>query len=206
MRSSIIGIAILCVFALNGCGTGERKRLEGDLAQARARISELDSTLALTRVSTDSLADSLSAVVLAIRRSQSKSESLQASYQTVAAKSKRLEKDLRTARTEFQRALDSLQFIRADLDNKVRTQNERLASAEAQLTSTQQEIEQVTGQRDSVLGLIEHTRPWLDYYKQEAKRNWVKKLFGAGRAKKPPTPEPALVPVSAPRLKVEEPS
>lgn len=204
MRSTIIGLAILLAFTTSGCG--ERKRLEGELTKAQTRITELEGTLAQSNVSADSLADSLRSVVVAIEKTRAKSDSLEQSYRSVAARSKRLEKDLKVAREAFQKSLDSLHGIRLALDSTVRSQQARIQGTETQLASLQEDILRVSGEKDSVYAVIDRVRPWLDYYRQEASRNWLKKLFGAGRAKKPqPAIEPSLTPNIVPRLNVENP-
>ena len=181
-----------------------KKRLEGELTKAHGQITELEGTLAQSHASTDSLADSLRSVVAAIERARMNSDSLEKSYRVVAAKSNRLEKDLKTARTEFEKSLDSLQGIKYALDSTVRTQQLKIQGAETQVASLQQDILRVSGEKDSVYAVIDRVRPWLDYYKQESKRNWFKKIFGAGRAKKPQAPEPPLTPTLVPRLNVEK--
>ncbi|MBI5868022.1 MAG: hypothetical protein HZB43_06990 [candidate division Zixibacteria bacterium] len=202
MRSTIIGLAVLLALTTSGCG--EKKRLEGELTKAHGQITELEGSLAQSHASTDSLADSLRSVVVSIERTRLKSDSLEKSYRLVAAKSKQLQKDLKIARAEFEKSLDSLQGIKYALDTTVRSQQFRIQGAETQVASLQQDILRVSGEKDSVYAVIDRVRPWLDYYKQESKRNWFKKLFGAGRAKKPQAPEPPLTPTIVPRLNVEE--
>jgi chromosome segregation ATPase len=203
MRATIIGVVVLIAFTAGGCG--ERKRLEGELTQAKVQIQALDSTLAQAKSNTDNLTDSLRTVGAAIQQARRQSDSLERSYQIVTAKTRKLEKTLKSARADYQKSLDSLQTVRLALESTIQTQKTKLDDAETQLTNLQQDIDRVSEQKDSVYAVINRVRPWLDYYRQEAGRSWIKKLFGAGRAAKPTMPEPSLTPNFVPHEAVETP-
>ncbi len=86
------------------------------------------------------------------------------------------------------------------LESDVKERETMVASLETQLKVALTESEKIRLQKDSLLAFIDDVKPWYDYYKKDSGRNWAKKLFGAGRAKKPTTPEPTFQPRVEPNL------
>jgi exonuclease VII small subunit len=112
------------------------------------------------------------------------------------------------ARKQLKQAGDDLARRDATLDSlnrEYQTQMTNLRDVQGQLAGTQQTLTAVTNQRDSVYAFVDQLRPWYDYYKKDSGRNWAKKLFGAGRAKKPTKPEPEFKTPTPGQLEVTAP-
>lgn len=201
MRKAIVAASLLAVLVAAGCNT-EKKRLEGELATATARISELEQSVVQGGLKADSLADSLRHVE---QRGQTIRDSLSDMLHTAVTKSQRLEANLQSARDKHRRTIDSLGTMRATLESTINENRATVASLESQLTMAQGDAERYRGQRDSLLAFVDDLRPWYDYYKHEAGRNWAKKLFGAGRGKKPTAAEPAFRTPPVPELEAGRP-
>jgi chromosome segregation ATPase len=201
MRKAIVAASLLAVLVAAGCNT-EKKRLEGELATATARISELEQSVVQSGLKADSLADSLRHVE---KRGQTIRDSLSDMLHAAVTKSQRLEANLQSARDKHRRTIDSLGTMRATLESTINEHRATVASLESQLTMAQGDAEKYRGQRDSLLAFVDDLRPWYDYYKHEAGRNWAKKLFGAGHGKKPTTAEPAFRTPPAPELEAGRP-
>lgn len=120
-------------------------------------------------------------------------------------KAQRIEARMQTERDTHRRSLDSANQVRMALENTVQERETMVKSLETQLSIALTESEKLHRQRDSLLAFTDDLRPWYEYYKKDSGRNWAKKLFGAGRAKKPTTPEPAFLPRVEPDLEAERP-
>lgn len=187
-----IPIAILAA-AVFVAGCGDTKRLETQLTQANTRVAELDSTLAATRDAADRMSDSLGA---AISLTAAERDSLAASLEGANARAGRLSSELRTVRAQFTHVRDSLTMANAALEQRIRNWETQMANTEAQIATLQERTGVLVSERDSLHGFVERVQPWYDYYRQEAHRNWLKKVFGAGRGHKPDAPEPTFPPTT----------
>lgn len=190
MRSIVIVVVVAA--ALTAVGCGDSGRLENELATANAQIGSLDSTLSGTQtelMSTRQRADSLAR---ALRTSLAAVDSLSTS-------TGRLSDRLYATRTRCEKSLDSLRGVVQTAEEQAEGLGTRLQDAEAQIAALEQQTEglgserdDLRRERDSLFTFVDEVRPWYDYYRQEAQRNWLKKLFGAGNAEKPDSPEPSF--------------
>lgn len=188
MRSTVIVVAIAGLLAV-GCGTGEKKRLEGELAQSQSRVTELEQSVAQSTTAADSLRSTLTQIQ---QQNQRMNDSLDEALHAAVTKSQRLQASLQSARDQYRKSVDSLNQVNTGLMDSVRSQLTRITGLESQLTTVQADLDKTRGQRDNLLAFNDQMRPWFDYYKKEAGRNWLKKVFGAGRGQKPTTTEPAF--------------
>ena len=204
MHKSIVAASAVALVILSGCNAKE-KRLEGELSLATTRVTELEQAVAQTGMRADSLANNLT---LAEQRAQFVRDSLSESREQLHAavvKAQRTEATLQKERDAHRIVLENAENVRLTLENDVKERDAMVGSLETQLTVALTESEKIRIQRDSVLAFVEDLKPWYDYYKKDSGRNWAKKLFGAGRAKKPTTVEPEFQPRVEPNLEAERP-
>lgn len=199
MQKAIVAVTAATLVILSGCNA-EEKRLEGELSLATARIAELEQSVTQSGMRADSLANSLT---LAEQKTERMRDSLTEAGKRLhdaTVKSQRTEARLQAERDTHRRSVDSLNQVRMALESDVKERETMVASLETQLQVALTESEKIRLQKDSLLAFIDDVKPWFDYYKKDSGRNWAKKLFGAGRAKKPTTPEPAFEPRVEPNL------
>jgi chromosome segregation ATPase len=204
MHKTIVAVGVATLVLTAGCNT-EKKRLEGELNLANSRIAELEQSVTQAGIRADSLASTLS---LAEQRAQRVRDSLNDSRETANAavvKAQRIEARLQAERDTHRRTADSLNQVKLALEGTVKERETMVASLETQLKVALDESDRNRAQKDSLLAFIDDLRPWYEYYKKDSGRNWAKKLFGAGRAKKPTTVEPTFQPRVEPNLEAERP-
>jgi chromosome segregation ATPase len=197
--------ALAAAVILFAAGCGEKARLEGELAKADSTVVDLQTSLQQANVTADHKVDSLGREIAKVRVDR---DSLDASLKNATAHAGKLAGDLRVARKQLKQAGDDLARRDATLDSlnrEYQTQMTNLRDVQGQLAGTQQTLTAVTNQRDSVYAFVDQLRPWYDYYKKDSGRNWAKKLFGAGRAKKPTKPEPEFKTPTPGQLEVTAP-
>lgn len=204
MHKPIVVAGAVALLVLVGCNAKE-KRLEGELSLATARIAELEKTVTQAGMRADSLANTLSQSEAQAKRVSDSLAEAEAKLHEATVKAQRVEARLQTERAANRRTVDSLHQVRMTLEGQVKERETMVQSLETQLTVAQTEADRMRAQKDSLLAFIDDVRPWYDYYKKDSGRNWVKKLFGAGRAKKPTTPEPVFQPRVEPDLEAERP-
>lgn len=190
MRTAVI-TAVLAT-ALIAAGCGDRERLENELASANARLTEMDSTLAMSHTATNEASRRADSLSRSLRTSEASRDSLAESLKSAKSRAGRLEGELKSARAQFARTVDSLNGQNTVLMQQVRDWEAQMQNAEAQIASLQEQSAGYMRERDSLYAFVDDVKPWYDYYKQESRRNWLKKIFGAGRGKKPVDAEPVF--------------
>lgn len=204
MHKSIVALGLATWLLAAGCGT-EEKRLEGELGLANSRITELEQASRQAGMRADSLAGTLTVAEQNAQRVRDSLANSRKELNDAVVKAQRIEARLQNERNAHRRSIDSLDQVRLALENTANERATTISSLETQLTIVQTEADRLRGQKDSLLAFVEDLKPWYDYYKKDSGRNWAKKLFGAGRAKKPTTPEPAFQPRIEPNLEAEKP-
>jgi len=195
MRSMmIITVAAVALIAV-GCSQAD---LETELATTKAEMASLDSTLTATQAElntsmarNDSLQQSLHLV-------ENELDSVTESYESAAARANRLTAKLQEARTQYQATVDSLEAVTLTQETELDRWKTELENVKMRVTATERQKNDLIRTRDSLYAFIDDVQPWYDYYKNEARRNWLKKLFGAGDAEKPETTEPTFMPTETP--------
>jgi chromosome segregation ATPase len=204
MRNAIVAVSLAALVFAAGCNT-EEKRLQGELTLANSRIAELEQSMNQTSAKADSVSRSLATVEQNAQRIRDSLEQSKLSLNDAVVKAQRTEARLQTERNLHRRSVDSLNQVRANLETTVAEREATIGGLESQLTMTTDERDRLQGQKDSLMAFVDDLRPWYEYYKKDSGRNWAKKLFGAGRAKKPTTPEPTFAPRVEPDLEAQKP-
>ena len=183
---------IIAVAGLLAIGCGNSKQLEADLAAANTRAQELDSMLTVTQNQFQAEKEKSAEYQLALASAQEKHEDLNSSLNSANAQVKKLQSNLTQARAECTKALDSLNVVKMAVQSDLKTCETDLTDTQMRLETSELHAGSLMQTRDSLFGFVDDVRPWYGYYKQESHRNWLKKLFGAGRAKKPEKAEPSF--------------
>jgi chromosome segregation ATPase len=204
MHKTIVAAGAVAIMLLAGCGA-EEKRLEGELSLATARVTELEQAVSQAGMRADSLALSLTQTEQQAQRVRDSLAEADKALNAAVVKAQRVEARLQNERDVHRRSLDSANQVRMALESDVKERETQVASLETQLQVALTESDRIRAQKDSLLAFVDDLRPWYEYYKKDSGRNWAKKLFGAGRAKKPTTPEPAFQPRVEPNLEAERP-
>ena len=204
MHKAIVAVSMATLILAAGCNT-EEKRLEGELTLANSRIAELQTTIQQTGQRADSLSGTLTLAEQNAKRIRDSLDKSREELSDAVVKAQRVEARLQNERNMHRKSVDSLNQVRVTLEGTVAEREATIGGLEAQLTLTQAEADRLKGQKDSLLAFVDDLKPWYDYYKKDSGRNWAKKLFGAGRAKKPTTPEPVFQPRVEPDLEAQKP-
>jgi chromosome segregation ATPase len=197
-------VAAVVLLMAAGC-SGEKERLKGELAKADSTVIQLQTEMQRSSLDANHTVDSLGRVIARVSVDR---DSLATSLKKASAHAGKLEGDLRVVRKKLNETSEILAHRDATLDSLTReyqTQMNNLRDVQAQLAGTQQTLTTVTNQRDSIYAFTEQLKPWYDYYKKDSGRNWAKKLFGRGRAKKPTTVEPEFKTPTPAQLEVTAP-
>jgi hypothetical protein len=99
---------------------------------------------------------------------------------------------MRRARVAYQQATDSLQGVNEALTIDINTLKSELDNSQIRIVASERRTNDLIRARDSVYAFVDELRPWYDYYKHEAQRNWLKKLFKAGDVPRPDGSEPSF--------------
>lgn len=202
ITTTAVAAAVLLMAA--GC-SGEKERLKGELAKADSTVIQLQTEMQRASVDANHTVDSLGRVIARVTVDR---DSLEATAKKATARAGKLEGDLRVVRKKLNETSEILAHRDATLDSLTReyqVQMNNLRDVQAQLAGTQQTLTTVTNQRDSIYAFTDQLKPWYDYYKKDSGRNWAKKLFGRGRAKKPTHPEPEFKTPTPAQLEVTAP-
>ncbi len=197
-------VAAVVLLIAAGC-SGEKERLQGALAKSDSTVVNLQTELQQANIDADHTVDSLGRVIARVKVDR---DSLDATVKKANAHAGKLEGDLRVVRKQLKDTGEILAHRDATLDSlthEYQAQMANLRDVQTQLAGTQQTVTAVTNQRDSIYAFVDQLRPWYDYYKKDSGRNWAKKLFGAGRAKKPTHPEPEFKTPTPAQLEVTAP-
>lgn len=190
MRQIWITVFALAAFLALGCG--DTGNLETQLTAAENRAAELDSVLTETQAQLTETADRTEDYKQSLAEVRDEREALKTSLDNAKAEVTDLEFALREARDMRQYMVDSLTAVVASVDADRRTCYTELASAESRIKASERRINELTNTRDSLFAFMDDVKPWYAYYKHEAQRNWLKKLFSAGDRDQPDVPEPSF--------------
>ena len=204
MHKSIVAVGAAALVLLSGCNA-EEKRLQGELSLATTRVAELEQAVTQSGMRADSLANSLTVAEQHAQRVRDSLSESREQLNSAVVKAQRVEARLQVERDTHRKALDSANQVRMALESDVQERETMVNSLETQLKVAMTEAEKIRAQKDSLLAFVDDLRPWYEYYKKDSGRNWAKKLFGAGRAKKPTSPEPEFQPRVEPNLEAERP-
>lgn len=204
MRKAIVAVSLAALFFAAGCNT-EEKRLQGELTLANSRIAELEQAMNQSTMKADSISRSLAMTEQNAQRIRDSLNQAQEGLNDAVVKAQRVEARLQNERSLHRKSVDSLNQVKVALENTVTDREATISGLESNLTMTQVERDRLQGQKDSLLAFVDDLKPWYDYYKKDSGRNWAKKLFGAGRATKPTTPEPIFQPRVEPDLEAQKP-
>lgn len=183
---------ILVIVALLAIGCSDSQRLEDQLAAANSRSAELDSLLTETQSQLTAVTAQADDLRLSLADVREERDGLSSKLESVQSQVAALRADLRNARNTHRSEADSLTAVAESVKMDLRTCQTELASAESRITASERRINTLVNSRDSLYAFVDEVRPWYEYYRHEAQRNWLKKLFGAGDAQSPEIPEPTF--------------
>ncbi len=112
---------------------------------------------------------------------------LETQKKALAAKDRAFKKQQQAAEAKYAHTVDSL-TQQANVD--AQDYQCKLQEAKSLNDSDAVEITSLKSQLISCDEMLAAARPWHAYYKQKADRGFFKRLVGAGKAKKPTTPDP----------------
>ncbi len=190
MRTILITVFALAAFLALGCGDTEN--LETQLSATENRAAELDRLLTETQNDLTEVNERAQEFKQSLAKVHDEREALKTSLDNANAQVTDLKIDLREAKDMREHMVDSLRAVVVSVESDRRTCYTELASAESRIKASERRINDLTNTRDSLFAFIDEVEPWFAYYKNEAQRNWLKKLFGAGDMAKPEVPEPSF--------------
>jgi chromosome segregation ATPase len=180
----------MTAFLAIGC---RNSKMKDDLAVANASVHERDSLL--TDSQNQNLADrrQLQSQIQdseeKLAAAENKCEKLATSLRSSQAEMRELQDHLSIATAQYNDTLDSLSSLLAAMQQGLNACESNLQESQTRWDASQALTDNLIQTRDSLYAFVDDVRPWLAYYRKESHRNWLKKLFGAGRAKKPESEE-----------------
>ncbi|GAB4322736.1 MAG: hypothetical protein Kow0074_14550 [Candidatus Zixiibacteriota bacterium] len=191
MRTVFTSILIIMA-GLLAIGCGDSQRLVDELAATNNRAAELDSMLTETQSQLTAASERAQEFKSLLAEARDERDALTSELATAKSRVTALKSELRRANTAHQKMADSLKAVAESVTMDLRTCQTELASAESRIVASERRINSLIRTRDSLYVFVDEVKPWYDYYRHEARRNWLKKLLGAGDAQKPETPEPVF--------------
>ena len=186
----IITVAAISLMAM---GCGEAERLGSELAVANARVAVLDSALTNTQRDLGEAIAHTEGFEQLLETVQGERDDLAEYLKSANIEVRHLGDELRAARAEYSASVDSLEAVNFALQIDLNRWKAEVENSAIRVRATERQANEFIHARDSLYEFVDAVRPWYDYYTQEAGRGWTAKLFGAGRAVEPGSPEPVVV-------------
>jgi chromosome segregation ATPase len=185
-------IVTVAVAAVIVAGCGEAERLESELAAANVRIAMLDSALTNAQADLSEAIAHTDRLEQSLATTQSERDELAEFIKTANVQVSNLEDRLADARAEYDNSVKRLAAENEALRIDLRSWKSEAEDSRIRVRATERYTNTVIRTRDSLHQFVDAVRPWYSYYANEAGRGWTAKLFGAGKADAPGTPEPVV--------------
>ena len=180
-----ICLAGVVMLIMSGC-SNEKQVLRQRVAAQADTIAQINGKLLMKT-------DSLQNVTLQLNQTVLERDTVTKEKETLTHNLRQLNSQMKQLKADNQELEKSLEKSLALRDSIVTYCSNALADSSKALGQLRIEISSAhltISQRDSLLGEI---RPWYTKWKHDAtKRNFIKVLFGSGKAKPPNFPEPEM--------------